>query len=138
MRKNMSIHCATPCKIAASTDKNCGNESKNQTTHKIWKVSVFFKPSLYMKFFQRHCATQYKIEASTDKNCGNESKNRKTNKIWKVRFFLQHPLSSAHQKSCFHQHNIKVVTFCINQNYYFRLAQKLEHYTWHRWHYLLH
>ena len=40
--KNFHIHCATQCKIAAPTDKNCGNESKNHTTRGKKKKTFFF------------------------------------------------------------------------------------------------
>ena len=35
------VHCATLCKTATPTDKNCGNESKNHTTSKIFNYVLF-------------------------------------------------------------------------------------------------
>ena len=43
--KNFHMYGATPCKIAASMDKNCGNESKNRTLSKylIFSMYIFQK-----------------------------------------------------------------------------------------------
>ena len=44
------MHFATPCKIATTADKNCGNESKNRATKEIGKV-IFLQHPLYIICF---------------------------------------------------------------------------------------
>ena len=44
------VPCATPCKVKASTDKNCGNGSKNRTTNEIGKVRVFLQHPLLTNY----------------------------------------------------------------------------------------
>ena len=41
--KKLHGYCAAPYKIAASTDQNCENESKNRMKTKIRKVRVFLQ-----------------------------------------------------------------------------------------------
>ena len=54
--KNFHIHCATQCKIAAPTDKNCGNESKNHTTRGEKEKPFFFiqDPLYHFRFRNRN------------------------------------------------------------------------------------
>ena len=48
--EKLNMHCATPCKIAASTDKNGQNENKNRTANRIWKVRFLLQHPLDMYY----------------------------------------------------------------------------------------
>ena len=51
------VHCAYSCKVKASTDKNCGSESKNkfktQYFHFFNDFSLFFQISVKTTEFKR-------------------------------------------------------------------------------------
>ena len=58
--KKFHLHCATPCKSAASTGKNCGNESKNCTTSKILNVRFFYAtPFSHNPSIQHNCSATF-------------------------------------------------------------------------------
>ena len=44
--KNVHMYGATLCKIAGSTDKNCGNESKNRMKSKYLRLSIYISKKL--------------------------------------------------------------------------------------------